>query len=84
MLEIEERVEKLLDKMLNLGMEFSGGQHALVCKDGVVILNMEEDGVGIMVINNRMDINFRLGISDDAVKQFKTVTEVAKAMAVEG
>lgn len=46
--ELENKIEALLEEVNSRGIEFTGGQHAIVCNDGVVILNVEDDGVGII------------------------------------
>lgn len=82
--EIMERVGALLDELNNKGIEFSTGQHAIVCKDGVVILDVSEDGAGISVVNNRLDLDYELGISNDAVAEFKAIADMEEAMEYGG
>ena len=45
--EIMEKIGALMDKLNSKGMRFPVGQHAIVCKDAVVILSVTEEGLGI-------------------------------------
>jgi len=58
-------------------MEVKAGQTAIVCNDGVIILSTNEDqSVDIMVVNNRLDMDYNLGITDEEVTQFKVAGEI--------
>jgi len=81
-------MEQLMDK-INLffeevekrGIEVQAGQTAIVCNDGVVILSTNEDqNVDIMVVNNRLDLDYSLGITDAEVDQFKVVGEIMEEL----
>lgn len=74
--ELGEKIEALLEELKSRGMEFSTGQHAIVCNDAVVILDIAEDGVGIVVVNNRIDLDYTLGVTDDEVMEFKALAEM--------
>lgn len=78
---IQERLDAFFDEINSRGIEFTGGQHAIVCSDCVIVLNVEENGVGVSVINNRIDIDYAVGITDAEVVEFKTVAELAEALS---
>lgn len=65
-----------MDKLNGKGMRFPVGQHAIVCKDAVVILSVTEEGLGVNLVNNRLDMDYELGISNEAVEAFMALEEV--------
>ena len=74
--EIMDKIGSLLDELNNKGMRFPVGQHALVCKDAVVVLSVTEEGLGVNLVNNRLDVDCELGISNEAVEAFMALEEV--------
>lgn len=74
--EIMDKIGSLLDELNSKGMRFTIGQHAIVCKDAVVVLSVTEEGLGVNLINNRLDVDCELGISNEAVEAFMTLEEV--------
>lgn len=74
--EIMSKIGALMDELNKKGMRFSLGQYAIVCKDAVVILNVTEEGLGVNLINNRLDINYELGVSKKAIEEFMFLEEV--------
>lgn len=74
--EIMEKIGVLMDKLNSKGMRFPVGQHAIVCKDAVVILSVTEEGLGVNLVNNRLDMDYELGISNEAVEAFMALEEV--------
>jgi hypothetical protein len=74
--EIMEKIGALMDKLNSKGMRFTVGQHAIVCKDAVVILSVTEEGLGVNLVNNRLDMDYELGISNEAIEAFMALEEV--------
>ena len=74
--EIMEKIGALMDKLNSKGMRLPVGQHAIVCKDAVVILSVTEEGLGVNLVNNRLDMDYELGISNEAVEAFMALEEV--------
>lgn len=73
-----DKVEALIEKLNSEGAQFSIGQYAIVCTDGVVIMDISEDGYGITVINNRLDVDHVLGITNEEVEAFLALEEVVE------
>ena len=65
-----------IGKLNSKGMRFPVGQHVIVCKDAVVILSVTEEGLGVNLVNNRLDMDYELGISNEAVEAFMALEEV--------
>lgn len=78
---IQEKLNTFFDELNAKGIEFAGGQHAIVCNDCVVVLSIEEDGVGVSLINNRLDVDYSVGITDNEVSEFKTIAELTEALS---
>lgn len=79
--QLMEKVNLFFEEMEKRGMEVQAGQTAIVCSDGVVILSTNEEGsVDIMVINNRIDMDYTLGITNTEVNQFKIAGEIMSEM----
>ena len=74
--EIMDKIGSLLDELNSKGMRFTIGQHAIVCKDAVVVLSVTEEGLGVNLVNNRLDMDYELGISNEAVEAFMALEEV--------
>lgn len=78
---VMDKVNLFLEEMAKRGLEINAGQTAIVCTDGVVIVSTNEDqNVDIMVVNNKVDMDYTLGITDAEVAEFKTAGELMKEM----
>lgn len=79
--QIMDKLNLFFEEMEKRKMEVQAGQTAIVCNDGVIIVSTNEEGsVDIMVINNRMDMDYSLGITDAEVTQFKVAGEIMEEL----
>lgn len=75
--QLMDKINLFFEEMEKRGMEVGAGQTAIVCSDGVVIVSTNEDqNVDIMIINNRVDMDYSLGITNKDVNQFKVAGEI--------
>lgn len=78
-MDLMDKVNLFFEEMEKQGIEVQAGQTALVCKDGVVILTTNSEGsVDILVVNNRIDVDYTLGITNDEVNEFKELVEITR------
>lgn len=79
--QLMDKINLFFEEVEKRGIEVQAGQTAIVCKDGVVILSTNEDqNVDIMVVNNRLDLDYSLGITDAEVDQFKIAGEIMEEL----
>lgn len=76
MADIMDKTDAFFEALQKAGVEFTSGQTAIVCKDGVVVVNVDEDGVGAIFCNNKMEFDYELGITPEDVEQFNTVAGI--------
>ena len=83
-MDVMDKVNLFLEELDKRDMSVQAGQTAIVCNDGVVILSTNEDNnVDIMVVNNKVDMDYSLGITNEDVAQFKTVGEIMEGFGDE-
>ena len=74
-MDIMDKTDAFFEALQEAGMEFGLGQTAVVCKDGVVLISVDEDdGVNTIICNRKIDFEYELGITSDDINQFNTVT----------
>lgn len=77
MADIMDKTDAFFEALGKVGIEFTGGQTAIVCKDGVVLVNVDEDeGVNAIFCNNKVEFDYELGITPEDVEQFNTVAGI--------
>jgi hypothetical protein len=84
--DIMDKADKLFEELEKAGVEFGVGQTAIVCADGVALINVDdESGVcDLMLCNSKVDFtNYSLGITDEDVEHFKTVAGIATEMGLQ-
>lgn len=76
-MDIMDKTDAFFEALQKAGIDLIAGQTAIVCKDGVVVVNVdEEDGVSAIFCNNRVDFDYELGITPDDVEHFNTVAGI--------
>lgn len=77
MADIMDKTDAFFEALEKAGIEFTGGQTAIVCNDGVVLVNVDEDeGVNAIFCNNKVEFDYELGITPEDVEQFNTVAGI--------
>lgn len=83
MADIMDKTDAFFEALQKAGVEFTSGQTAIVCKDGVVVVNVDEDGVGAIFCNNKVEFDYELGITPEDVEQFNTVAGILEEYLVD-
>ena len=85
MADIMDKADKLFEALEKAGVEFGVGQTAIVCKDGVALISVDEDSgaCDLLLCNNKIDFNYNLGITNEDVEHFKTVAGIAVEMGLQ-
>lgn len=83
MADIMDKTDAFFEALQKAGVEFTSGQTAIVCKDGVVVVNVDEDGVGAIFCNNKIEFDYELGITPEDVEQFNTVAGILEEYLVD-
>ena len=77
-----DKTDAFFEALQEAGIEFGLGQTAVVCKDGVVLISVDEDdGVNTIICNRKIDFDYELGITSDDINQFNTVTGLMEEIA---
>lgn len=74
--DVMDKLDSFFKALELAGIEITDGQTAIVCKDGVVVLTADEEGVDAAFCNNKIDFDYELGITLDDVDQFNAVAGV--------
>jgi hypothetical protein len=81
-MDIMDKTDAFFEALQEAGIEFGLGQTAVVCKDGVVLISVDEDdGVNTIICNRKIDFDYELGITSDDINQFNTVTGLMEEIA---
>lgn len=86
MADIMDKADKLFEALEKAGVEFGVGQTAIVCKDGVAIISVDEESgaCDLLLCNNKIDFTeYELGITQEDVEHFKTVAGIAVEMGLQ-
>lgn len=83
MADIMDKTDAFFEALQKAGVEFTSGQTAIVCKDGVVVVNVDEDGVDAIFCNNKIEFDYELGITPEDVEQFNTVAGILEEYLVD-
>lgn len=85
MADIMDKTDKFFEALEKAGVEFGVGQTAIVCKDGVVMVSVDEENgsCDVIMCNNKIDFDYSLGITNEDVEQFKTVAGIAVEMGLQ-
>lgn len=81
-MDIMDKTDAFFEALQEAGIEFGLGQTAVVCKDGVVLISVDEDdGVNTIICNRKIELDYELGITSDDINQFNTVTGLMEEIA---
>jgi len=81
-MDIMDKTDAFFEALQEAGIEFGLGQTAVVCKDGVVLISVDEDdGVNTIICNRKIDFDYKLGITSDDINQFNTVAGLMEEIA---
>lgn len=76
-MDIMDKTDAFFEALQKAGIELTSGQTAVVCKDGVVVINADEDeGVSAIFCNTKIEFDYELGITPEDVEQFNTVAGI--------
>lgn len=78
-MDIMDKADKFFEALEKAGVELGVGQTAIVCNDGVVMVNMdpETESCDVIMCNSKVDFDYNLEITDDDVEAFRNVAGVA-------
>lgn len=77
-MDIMDKADKFFEALEQAGVELTVGQTAIVCNDGVVLVDIDESGAcDVIFCNTKVDFNYNLGITNEDVEAFKTVAGIA-------
>lgn len=81
-MDIMDKTDAFFEALQEAGIEFGLGQTAVVCKDGVVLISVDEDdGVSTIICNRKIELDYELGITSDDIHQFNTVAGIMEEIA---
>lgn len=81
-MDIMDKTDAFFEALEKAGIEFGLGQTAVVCKDGVVLISVDEDdGVSTIICNRKIELDYELGITSDDIHQFNTVAGIMEEIA---
>ena len=86
MADIMDKADNLFEALEKAGVEFGVGQTAIVCKDGVDLITVDDDGgaCDLLLCNTEVDFTeYDLGITQEDVEHFQTVAGIAVEMGLQ-
>ena len=86
MADIMDKADKLFEALEKAGVEFGVGQTAIVCKDGVALITVDDESgsCDLLLCNTKVDFTeYELGITQEDVEHFKTVAGIAVEMGLQ-
>lgn len=86
MADIMDKADKLFEALEKAGVEFEVGQTAIVCKDGVALITVDEESgaCDLLLCNTKVDFTeYELGITQEDVEHFQTVAGIAVEMGLQ-
>lgn len=73
-LDIMDKVDNFFEALEKAGIEVTEGQTAIVCNDGVVLVDIDDTGAcDVIFCNSKIEFNYSMNITPDDVEAFKTV-----------
>ena len=75
--DVMDKLDAFFEAFQKSGKDISEGQTAIVCKDGVVLVTAENEGVNVIFCNRRIDFDYELGITNADVQYFNDVMGIA-------
>ena len=81
--DIMDKADKLFEALEKAGVEFGVGQTAIVCKDGVALITVDDESgaCDLLLCNTKVDFTAsELGITQEDVEHFQTVAGIAVEM----
>lgn len=85
-MDIMDKADKLFEALEKAGVEFGVGQTAIVCKDGVALITVDDESgaCDLLLCNNKIDFTeYELGITQEDVEHFQTVAGIAVEMGLQ-
>lgn len=85
-IDIMDKADNLLIALEKAGVEVGTGQTAIVCKDGVALITVDDESgaCDLLLCNSKVDFTeYTLGITDEDVEQFKTVAGITVEMGIQ-
>ena len=76
--DVMDKLDGFFEAFQKAGMEISEGQTAVVCKDGVVLITVEDNDVNVIFCNRKIHFDYELGITNADVKYFNDVMAMAE------
>ena len=86
MADIMNKADKLFEALEKSGVEFGVGQTAIVCKDGVALITVDDESgaCDLLLCNTKVDFTeYELGITQEDVEHFQTVAGIAVEMGLQ-
>lgn len=85
-IDIMDKADNLLIALEKAGVEVGVGQTAIVCKDGVALITVDDESgaCDLLLCNTKVDFTeYELGITQEDVEHFKTVAGIAVEMGLQ-
>ena len=86
MADIMDKADNLFEALEKAGVEFGEGQTAIVCKDGVALITVDDESgsCDLLLCNTKVDFTeYELGITQEDVEHFQTVAGIAVEMGLQ-
>lgn len=86
MADIMDKADKLFEALEKAGVEFGVGQTAIVCKDGVALITVDDESgaCDLLLCNTKVDFTeYELGITEADIEHFQTVAGIAVEMGLQ-
>ena len=86
MADIMDKADNLFEALEKAGVEFGVGQTAIVCKDGVALITVDDESgsCDLLLCNTKVDFTeYELGITQEDVEHFQTVAGIAVEMGLQ-
>ena len=84
--DIMDKADNLFEALEKAGVEFGVGQTAIVCKDGVALITVDDESgsCDLLLCNTKVDFTeYELGITQEDVEHFQTVAGIAVEMGLQ-